>query len=925
MMFDPLASQQDESFVLDDRTIDWHLRHWAEYCQCIPFVDSTGSTDWKEVLFGPGSGNALVEALAKEPDGQMRPDQAFLLAVLKLLQTPKNLLNELPAKHRQLYYRQELGLRERMATPDRVALSFKLEEGRSELMLNAGLLLDAGQDSQGAPRYYRLDRNLLANRGTWTDLRWCQPASSCKPSLYRIVHDASAQPEKNWPTGGIRLFEYDGKYDQPVVTGRVISSPALTLSGGQRTITITLHEEIDIGVALNAYASGNGQWIPLERGNNCAGNCIVFVLKAGEPAIIASPGLDGFADNTPLLKITRDDGEPLPEITQLSIHVEQSPDVLLSTDDGVSQLKERCYLFGHEPVIGNGFYLVAADWCNKPEYTITLTITPEWLDLPNMSFAVWYENYPDSIPNNNDFKLKGWIDPDKTPIEKALVGSLDSGRADNLSVPFSDNGQPLFDTGEKGQPIAQPVSFSFKGLNIPISESTDPREWQRCLRLELAGHDFMHKAYWQNMTQEKPKNLRQPYTPQLKCLHVDYQLVSAVDKQYVLMPFGYCDVDVAVPPEPERHLYLGFQHLEPGQDLSLHWQLQSPHRQDISWEYLSEKNRWAPLDAYVHDDTDRLFRAGLWSATLPDDATDHAVAMPAGRYWIRAQFRLPSHATSSALTALPNLASDTSDYPWLHSLHTNSATATRVDIEQLAHDSLPLPAGTITRTVEALEGVQEVEQPWPSEGGQEPEREPEFLRRVPQRLNHRDRALIWRDITALLREHYPEIYGVRIAPPLTANDKTPIPIQRLVIVPMPGKHDNADKLRPAFNPSRLEAMRDDLLSRASPWLSLQLCNPQYKDVGLKYKIDFYRDINQSYGYQQTQLALADHYMPWSNEAGNSAVSIGESIDYYALLAFIQKLPWVNRVRSLTLNDQDKSVIANELEVLILKFPVHPEQ
>ncbi|KAG0187717.1 hypothetical protein DFQ28_005937 [Apophysomyces sp. BC1034] len=932
---------QDESFVLDDRLIDWHLQHWSEYCQLIPFGDPSSTHYWKEVLFpgsDPDSFKALA-ALAGKPDGQMRPDQAFLLAFLKLLQTPKALFNELPAQHRQLYYRQELGLCERLAAPDRVALSFKLDEDRSELMLTAGLLLDAGQDSQGAPRHYRLDRNLLANQGTWTDLRWCQPGPEHKSKIYRIVHDASAQPEKIWPTGGIRLFEYDVKQDRPVVTGRVVSSPALAVSSGQRTITITLQQEIDTPATLKAYASGDGQWIPLkqiplEPGDDRTGNCLVFVLEAGEPAIIASPGLDGFTDKTPLLKITREDGQPLPEITQLSIQVKQSPDVLLSTDDGVSQLTERCYPFGHEPIVGSGFYLVAADWCNKPGCKITLTMTPEWLDLPDKSFVTWYQDYGTGAPlNNDDFKLKRWIDPDRTSLKKASIGPLETDSTVTL-LTLDDDDQALF--GGDAPPIGQSVAFSFESLNIPISESPDPRKWQQCLRLELAGHDFMHKAYWQNMTLKEPKNLNPPYTPQLKCLHVDFQLVSPVDKQYVLTPFGYGDEDGAVvstPPEPERQLYLGFQHLEPGQDLSLHWQLQSPHRQDIHWEYLSEtnhSNHWMPLDAYVHDDTDRLFRTGLWSITLPNDATDRAVAMPAGRYWIRAQFfpstpiRL-SNAAGSALTMQEEPAPEPSDYPWLYCLHTNSATATRVDVEQLALDPLPLPAGTITRTVEAVEGIQNIEQPWPSEGGQGPEREPEFLRRVPQRLNHRDRALTWRDITALLRERYPEIYGVRIASPVPADDKTPTPTQRLVIVPTPGKHDNADKLRPAFHLSRLEAMRDDLLSRASAWLSLQLCNPLYQSVNLSYTIDFHRDINSSYGYHQTQLALADHYMPWSNEAGNSPVAIGESIDYYALLAFIQQLPWVDRVRSLMLNNQAESVIASALEVLILKFPDHPTQ
>ncbi|MCF7696889.1 hypothetical protein KPG66_12545 [Mycetohabitans sp. B2] len=895
-----MALQQDTPFVLDDRTIARHLRDWHKQCEKIQFEtpqDPSATHSWADVLF-PDGVESLIQ-LVEDPtqsDGQLPPHQALLLAFLQLLQTPRALLNALPAQHRQFYYRQVLGLRERAGVADRVVLSFQLNDDRPEKMLPAGLLVDAGQDSDGTPRRYQLDQNLLANQSRWTDLRWCQPTPGGGAGIYRIVYSAQ-QP---WPTAGIRLFEQDDVRDQPIVTGRVLSTPALALSGGTRTLTLKLGGKVDNVTQLQAYASSNGKWIPLPNTTATGQTDPQFTLGVDAPAISASPGLDGFTNTAPLLKLIDPSGQAVPEIKQLSIQVEQLPDARLSTDDGVAKLTERVYPFGMEPLIGSGVYLTAADFY-KPKCEIKLTLMPEWLDLPAVSFSKWYENYKDvnNVKDNDAFKLK------------ATVGSTTSSWSEI---------HPIFSSIETtGEPTSQSLQFTFSSFNATPSTSLDPREWPQYLRLELAGQDFLHKEYWQYLTapaeEDSKKVLNPPYTPQFKNLSVgyqcDYTLSPEIDKQYVLTPFGYADAEGAV---EQCQLYLGFEHLLPGQDLALHWQLSSAQRHTIAWEYLCDSNQWKSLDAQVRDDTNGLFHAGLWSATLPDDASTHAPAMPPGRCWIRSSF-----AHEAEFSEVASKSEDVSNFPWINGLHTNSVTATRVSGGDL---ELALPAGTITRTVESCDGVQTIVQPWPSEGGRGPENETEFLARIARRLNHRNRALTWRDIIALLHDRYPEVYDARITQPQKSSNSAEPPIQQLVIIPAPGQRDNTDALRPMFNPARLQAMQQYLLSRASPWLarSLSLRNPTYKKIPLEYELTFNDNLNPYYGYRQVKLALTAHYMPWADDANHRTVTLGESLDYYALLAFIQQLAWVKSVNELKLDGEEKAITAQALEVLILDIP-----
>jgi hypothetical protein len=155
---------------------------------------------------------------------------------------------------------------------------------------------------------------------------------------------------------------------------------------------------------------------------------------------------------------------------------------------------------------------------------------------------------------------------------------------------------------------------------------------------------------------------------------------------------------------------------------------------------------------------------------------------------------------------------------------------------------------------------------------------------------------------SLLLEKYPEVYDVRIAAPVIDKEH---PIQRLVVIPSNGKMDNADPLKPAFNPARLKRMTEYLLSLASPWLKLRLENPSYKEVPITYTVDFAEGINVTYGKRELQQALKRHYMPWGWD-GASVVQIGEQLDHFEMIRFIQQLKYVEKVKQLTIDGKEVS-------------------
>lgn len=888
-------------FILDNRSDEILLQQIHDYAAIIPF-DTTGHS-WADLLFMSAmSGHSALtpEELAQlfdnpdSADGMLLPQQVFLLAFLQLLKTPRALLNAFPTAHRELYYRDLLGGSEKAAQADQVALSLMLKPTARECFIPAGTLFDGGQDSAGKPLHYALDQSLLVNGSTFSDLRWVQPdladiIDNVKDRQLSMV--AFDKQKSDWPTEGYQLFDPD-TLQQPVVNGRLVASSLLAMTAGERTITLTSDSKIDSASISVAQVSSGGQWLDLTLPDPATDTTtLVLRLTEDAPAISAPLELDGLTLDTPVVKLGRTDGGTLPALTSLTVSCSGTTGICYSTDNGVNRLDNLSYPLGTSPVVGAGFNLMMPDWCNR-SVAASLSLTPQWVDLPNVSFPDWYTGY-DSVPSDNsDFTLQ--------PLLMSGTGRV------ALSGTGQSQPQPMFDAGTA---IPEPATLtillppSIPGGSVTPNDPCDGEQW---LRLELAGRDFGHQEY-QKLAGSKTIN--SPYTPQMNGLTVSYSVTDTEFNQYVLTPFGYQAADAAIDDTTKSYLYLGFTDGTPGETLSLYWQIQSPQALNPDWFYLNQENNWASMASTVADDTQGLMVSGVWSATLPYDIATHAARMPGGRYWLRATLNSPYGALGSEAVA-------ENGYVWLQGLETNAMTATLEAPESVSrsHFILPLPANTVTRMVTPVNEINSVSQPWPSEGGLAEETSAQFALRTAARLSHRDRALAWQDMTELLKAAYRNVFDVALPSTESLTELSAPRVQQLLVIPVNAYKDNQDALRPLFSQAHLNEMSAYLQSRASAWADFQLINPSYRDVIIAYDITF--NVNADYGYRRLQESLTLHYMPWVTER-NSGATLGNTLDYYGIIAWIQQQPWVVQLNSLTLDGGKVSVQGERNEVLIL--------
>ncbi len=1051
------TTSRTAAFVLDDRSIGTQLDAFRQYSQRLPYAKSEVSgwpatTNWAQVVLGFEAGAwaasstasaAWPEAAAlawaferdrlvklyeapEQADGQLPPERAFLLSLLGMLETPRALLNQLPAQHRSLYYRQMLALEAQAPQADGVTVHFTLADGVREQVLPAGLLLDAGQDGAGNALRYALTQPLTANAARVTDLRWVvnDPYMPGGRRARIVLDEAAGQ---TWPVTGVRMFGRApvnagepprADADRVVDSGRIIESPVLDVAGGERTWTVTLGGALTGG--LSAAVSMGEAWVPLVCTQNTKANktwTISLPANGGAPSAVAA--LDGLTSTAPLLRLTSPVGAPVPPIQKLEVKVTGAVGVHCARDDGTS-LSEGGLPFGDTAVAGDGLSLMSPEWWRLGKKLRSVTVTPVWSGLPSTPFSTWYG--PDEQQKAKDWL---WVDKDLNvttdkksgkPLNKltafpaetrahrvsnggeiaALIpadpGYLDAPK-DNadfaVAASLMQQGRtltalgtlPLFvkDNTQMAKPQALTLPVDARGPmatpTAPVPDIEEPARWPWYFRLTLTrsflqhefeaheraapqtlmllseeetvhyvpvmetvtaadGHSYrVHKMVETSqgtgkktpmpaMEEKKVKIVtpvpltvpkarwNPPYVPQWSGVQVAYEAADDQVVQRIITPFGHV---LSVEPAPQAgekvtqtqpapqavaEVYVGVDGITAGQLLSLHWQMKSPARLPLEWDYLTAGEGWARLT--VNDGTDGWSTSGIWSVDWPEDASRTSTSLPTGRLWLRGRVTaLPEHDEASGVWPTT---------PWLAGMVTNAALARLVSPHQVqaSHFETGLPAGRIVQALSAPDTLQSVTQPWRSQGGRAAETQAAFEARVARRLRHRERGLNNVDLMMLLQEQHEGIRELAVLP-AAPDTATRALCQTLVVMPGPALSDSDDACRPALSSQHLAAMAQGLKTITSPWLSLMCVNPEYVPVSVSWDVEYVTGLSHAMGYVRAKAALDAALMAWSRPSDDHGQPVlGRAVTHSAVRDVLHRLPEVATIKDVYLNGQSSN-------------------
>jgi|GEM_PF-4235610 len=201
--------------------------------------------------------------------GDVSPDVAMLTAFIRLYERQQKQINTLTRRHLDFQYRDVLGFSEKERTPDEVFVTFKLAVSARRGLVKKGTLLNAGKDADGGDVLFEIDGEMPVNRsriGAAYTIFNGEKESSRSGLFLGEALGVSTIPEdlsvrfESWPVYGAPEVVEQTKYRSEKATlAWSLSSPALFLGGGNRSVTLVLRvddQSADILEALQANREG---------------------------------------------------------------------------------------------------------------------------------------------------------------------------------------------------------------------------------------------------------------------------------------------------------------------------------------------------------------------------------------------------------------------------------------------------------------------------------------------------------------------------------------------------------------------------------------------------------------------------------------------------------------------------------------------
>lgn len=617
------------------------------------------------------------------------------------------------------------------------------------------------------------------------------------------------------------------------------------------------------------------------------------------------------------------------EVEQITFNTKVTGYKSLNLYNNVGQLNPNTPFlpFGPMPKAGSYFIIGSNEIFNKSLDDLKINI--EWYDLPQhkSGFSGHYAEYDLGI-DNSTFETRLTI--------------LDNGRW-KPEAAGEQQSFKLFRTKKEGTtatpaPDGELISKTTLG-NIDIKNIKQPPSYEDIneevsftslsnrgfVKLELTnprfgfGHD-VYPAILSDVTienakggllknKQKSKKMlpNAPYAPQIQSISVDYKSssnISLVDhsnksdeeenrgKFFYIHPFG---TNLVYPSKTKQEtfllpdynyegsLLLGLSDVKAPQLLTLLVEMIDEYtvssEEDppvIEWSYLSG-DEWYTLapSKILRDDTNCFLKTGIILLEIPPQISKGNTVLDPDLFWIRA-------------TAINNI--DTASNVLSISTQVISATLDQNSEVSEKHLKQPMPAFTINRSVENIEGIQSIQQPLPSFLGKPSEDASEFYTRVGERLRHKSRAVTSWDFERIILEKFDEIYKVNCISNMTSNNLDAP--GNLLIVVTPKADYSANPNEPMASSELLLKIKKYIQDFTSPFVKLEVRNPNYERIKIICGVKFTEGFNYGFHIQKLNEQI-NKYLTGTLLSQGSKIELGGTIHSSDILSFMRTLPYVN--------------------------------
>jgi len=324
---------------------------------------------------------------------------------------------------------------------------------------------------------------------------------------------------------------------------------------------------------------------------------------------------------------------------------------------------------------------------------------------------------------------------------------------------------------------------------------------------------------------------------------------------------------------------------------------------EVDWYYLSANN-WVKFNAQsVTDQTNNLTTSGLVIFNVPGDATINNTRADNNLIWIKAVVEHDTDAVCNLIAI--------------------DANATKAEFVQVPANNIvftnPIPPNTISKPAVADGALKQTQQPYSSFGGRIAETDDQFYVRVSERLRHKHRAITAWDYERLTLQYFPQIFKVKCLnhTGFITDEKTGQPkysemlAGQVMVITIPDltQLSSSNILRPYTSIGLLTEIQLYLQTLTSPFVKLNLCNPQFEEVQFDFSVTFKENYDPVFFTNQLNSDIEQFLTPWA--FGNPQdIDFGTTIQKSVVLNFVEERYYVDFVTCFKMNQfvRDGSIV-----------------
>lgn len=913
--------------LIDGKTSEDYLRVLQELAKLIQYYTAKNLRD--------GDWEAFFTDLVFDKGN---PHTALFEAFVELISYVQDDINDITAKHLDFYYQEVLQIALKSETPDEAHILFTLANNINEHLIEEGTLLKAGKDDDGNDRLFKVEEEIVVNRGTVSELKsvflekdtgtgttWVYAA----PIANSSDGEGGELNEENpkWTPFGESQRDLKTPSMSLAELGFAIASDFLLLKEGKRKITLTIQFASSHGISVGnldktefeCAFSGEEEWISIEPDSVEITEADVIKLQVtlpeDEKGVLAyneEALMEQFDVNVPVMKLMLKQTaaksayaglvKSAVNSVQIDVDVEGVKDFVLQNETGTLDSSKPFDLFASRPVVGSQFLIGSQEVFSKPLTSLGLVF--DWQDKPD-NFSTYYSQYETGV-NESDFGIQ--------------IDALKKRKWDNNLHATSDTVELFQD-----EISLEEITTAFSALEkVSIEDEFTNDTTNGFIRLELKEPAsgliaFGHSQYQNIYVSESIKMARsstytanfpsEPYTPKVKSFAVNYKASHTLTLNagkaegdisgsfFHIGPFGIAEQEssgtesITLLPdfENEGEFYIGISDLELPQNLNLLFQVAegsaNPQKlpEEITWSYLAD-NTWVDFktESVLSDSSNGLINSGIISFDLPTEMTSNNTLFTNEMHWIRAVIAENSDSVCQMI-----------------GVHAQAITAVFENNENnLAHLVEALPAETIARLDDSDSSIKEVAQPYASFNGRLPEEEENYYRRVAERLRHKNRAITIWDYERIVLEEFPAIYKIKCLNHTRIEEKiyseqAPGHVSLIVISNL--RNQNAvNLLKPTTSLATLQAIDRFIEEVKNPFTEVHVKNPDFEEVQVEFNVKLIEGKDK--GFYQTQLNkdIKKHLSPWAYQEGVDITFEGV-IHKSEIINFIEELDYVDYV------------------------------